>query len=206
MGRKKEAFVPVSPIEVGIAKVAAEDGGGQRVTWSVPVPPEVASRAVLPLPAPEEEDAEDAEDAPGAGTDGPEGLGAVAGPPLTVATDAPATFAPPVGRSARPPPAPPTDLACGYALRPARLVATLPYGGSPQDAEVTDLRRRLYQEAVERDGFVPKLDPATGRPVFFFWMNDAKACFTRAGGLGMAVYEWRAKASRSNEVGLELEC
>jgi hypothetical protein len=58
---------------------------------------------------------------------------------------------------------------------------------------------------VERDGYIPKLDPITKRPIFFFWMNDCKACFTWKGGLGMAVYEWRAKWSKSNEVGIELE-
>jgi hypothetical protein len=96
-------------------------------------------------------------------------------------------------------------LKCNYSLRPNRLVATLPYGGNPQDEEVTQLRRQLYQEVVERDGFRPKLDPVTNRPMFFFWMNDAKACFTREGGLGMAVYEWRADWAKSNEVGIELE-
>ncbi|KAL3789311.1 hypothetical protein ACHAW5_010213 [Stephanodiscus triporus] len=82
-----------------------------------------------------------------------------------------------------------------------RFVPTSPV----EDEEVARLRKRLYDEAVERDGRTPKLDPYTGRPMFFFWMNDAKACFTRDGGLGMAVYEWRAGWSESNEVGIELE-
>ena len=85
-------------------------------------------------------------------------------------------------------------------------MATLPYAGNPQDEEVTKLRRQLYQQVVENDGYTPKLDPVTNRPIFFFWMNGAKACFTRGGGLGMAVYEWRGDWSKSNEVGIELEC
>jgi hypothetical protein len=186
MGPNKESFVPVSPIEVSISKV--EEGDGSLIKWSVPVPPEFASRSVLPLPVIEDEemDEDDEESAE----------------ELAVANE---NSLSPLRRITSQRPDPPTDLKCSYSLRPSRLVATLPYAGNPQDEEVTQLRRKLYQEVVERDGFKPKLDPVTKRPMFFFWMNDAKACFTREGGLGMAVYEWRADWSNSNEVGIELE-
>lgn len=195
MGPNKESFTPVTPVEIVISKDAESDGS--IVKWTVPVPPEFASKAVLPLPIVEDDDDETEGDDPAS---------------MVIATaknkDTPSTtrFTPPPARSNSPPPDAPKSLACGYSLRPTRLVATLPYAGNPQDEEVTALRRKLYQDVVENDGFVPKLDPETGRPVFFFWMNDAKACFTRKGGLGMAVYEWRAGWSESNEVGIELEC
>ena len=185
MGPNKEAFVPVRPIEVSISK--AEDEKGSLIKWSVPVPPEFASRLVLPLPSIEDEEYTDDEKA---------------------ISDEPVTINNPLsqmGRPMAPRPNAPTSLKCNYSLRPSRLVATLPFAGNPQDEEVTQLRRKLYQDVVERDGFKPKLDPVTNRPIFFFWMNDAKACFTRQGGLGMAVYEWRADWSKSNEVGIELE-
>jgi hypothetical protein len=91
----------------------------------------------------------------------------------------------------------------GYAYLPRRLVATLPYGGNAQDVEVTEIRKKLY-ESIIKDGLKPKLSDS-GRPQFFFLQNDAKACFTADGGLGMAVYEWRPKSANSNEVGIELE-
>lgn len=185
MGPNKEAFVPVRPIEVSISKADGEEGS--LIKWSVPLPPEFASRIVLPLPSIEEEECNDDEH---------------------VVSDEPATINNPlsqIGRPMTPRPDSPTSLKCNYSLRSSRLVATLPFAGNPQDEEVTQLRRKLYQDVVERDGFKPKLDPVTNRPIFFFWMNDAKACFTRQGGLGMAVYEWRAKWANSNEVGIELE-
>ena len=79
----------------------------------------------------------------------------------------------------------------------------MPYGGSPQDQGVSEIRQKLF-ETVTKDGFKPKMDE-NGRPIFFFWQNDCKACFTCDGGLGMAVYDWRPKSAKSNEVGLELE-
>uniref|UniRef100_A0A7S2S5Z0 Uncharacterized protein n=1 Tax=Eucampia antarctica TaxID=49252 RepID=A0A7S2S5Z0_9STRA len=91
-----------------------------------------------------------------------------------------------------------------YSWEPPRLVATLPFGGSPQDLGVTNLRQQLYEKVVVKDGYKPKLDE-NGRPIFFFWQNDCKACFTSNGGLGMAVYDWRPNFAKSNEVGLELE-
>lgn len=91
-----------------------------------------------------------------------------------------------------------------YAWEPRRLVATLPFGGSPQDLEVTKIRQQLYEKVVVKDGYKPKLDE-NGRPIFFFWQNDCKACFTSDGGLGMAVYDWRPKSAKGNEVGIELE-
>jgi hypothetical protein len=192
MGPNKEQFVPVSPIEVSISKVEGEDGS--LIKWTVPVPPEFASKAVLPLPVIEEEEDEE---------DDASNSDALA----TSSANTPSKTSPySVRRPNTPAPEAPQSLQCNYSLRPSRLVATLPYAGNPQDEEVTQLRRQLYQQVVENDGFKPKLDPVTKRPIFFFWMNDAKACFTRAGGLGMAVYEWRADWAKSNEVGIELEC
>ena len=92
---------------------------------------------------------------------------------------------------------------CNYVYQPRRLVATLKYGGYAQDVEVTEIRKKLYEQVV-KDGLKPKLGEG-GRPQFFFLQNDSKACFTGDGGLGMAVYEWRPKSADSNEVGIELE-
>jgi hypothetical protein len=91
---------------------------------------------------------------------------------------------------------------CTYQWEEARTVATLPYGGGPQDEAISDLRKRLYEQ-VTKDGLKPKLD-ASGRPLFFFWQNNVKACYTEE-GLGMAVYDWRPDAVKANEVGIELE-
>mmetsp|Transcript_25797 Transcript_25797/g.36162 ORF Transcript_25797/g.36162 Transcript_25797/m.36162 type:complete len:472 (+) Transcript_25797:144-1559(+) len=91
---------------------------------------------------------------------------------------------------------------CKYEYQSRRLVATLPYGGSPQDSEVSDIRKELYDQVV-KDGLNPKLDGG-GRPQFFFLQNDAKACYTE-NGLGMSVYDWRPKSVKANEVGIELE-
>lgn len=197
MGPNKEVFCPVSPVEITITKTDEKDGGSL-IKWSVPVPPEFASKIILPLPVVESESEDDEE----------EDSSSTPIPTITN-NDTPTDFKSSpynAGRLNKPPPNPPQSLGCNYSLRPARRVATLPYAGNPQDEEVTQLRRQLYQQVVERDGFTPKLDPVTNRPIFFFWMNDAKACFTRVGGLGMAVYEWRADWSKSNEVGIELEC
>ena len=96
-----------------------------------------------------------------------------------------------------------SDPTCRYVWQPRRLVATVSYGGNgPQDAEIANVRKRLY-ESVVRDGLQPKLDE-NGRPIFFFWQNAVKACYTEE-GLGMAVYEWRPRLAKSNEVGIELE-
>jgi hypothetical protein len=198
MGPSKDKFVPVSPIEVSISKV--NDGSGSLVRWTVPVPPEFASNLVLPLPVISDDNDDNDEDVDGINYVPPSST-------LTITSDGRPKFTPPAtaSRTNRPPPIPPVELACQYTLRPTRLVATLPYSGNPQDEEVTAIRKQLYDMVVERDGYIPKLDPTTKRPIFFFWMNDGKACFTRQGGLGMAVYEWRAKWSKSNEVGIELE-
>ena len=91
---------------------------------------------------------------------------------------------------------------CAYVWQPARRVATLPFGGHPQDADVAAVRERLYDSVVQH-GLVPQLDDR-GRPKFFFWQNAVKACYTEE-GLGMAVYEWRPALVRSNEVGIELQ-
>jgi len=93
---------------------------------------------------------------------------------------------------------------CSYVYRPRRRVATVSYGGSPQDADVAELRKRLYERVVVKDKKRPKLDEE-GRPMFFFLQNDAKCCFTADGGFGMAVYDWRPEGVKTNEVGIELE-
>ncbi len=95
------------------------------------------------------------------------------------------------------------NVSSSYFWESRRLVATMPYGGSPQDQDVSEIRQKLF-EKVTKDGFKAKMDE-NGRPIFFFWQNDCKACFTCDGGLGMAVYDWRPKSANSNEVGLELE-
>jgi hypothetical protein len=89
-----------------------------------------------------------------------------------------------------------------YKYQERRKVATVPYGGFPQDPEVPGLRKKLYEQ-VMKDGLKPKLDE-NDRPQFFFRQNNVKACYTE-GGLGMSVYEWRPKFVESNEVGIELE-
>lgn len=91
---------------------------------------------------------------------------------------------------------------CDYEYQPRRRVATLPFGGNPQDSEVSLVRKRLY-ESVMSDGLRPKMG-IDGKPSFFFLQNDAKACFTEK-GLGMAVYEWQPKFVKGNEIGIELE-
>jgi hypothetical protein len=90
----------------------------------------------------------------------------------------------------------------GFCYQPRRRVATLAYGGYAQDERVAVLRKQLYQTALQQ-GYTPKLD-ANGRPMFFFWQNAVKACYTDE-GLGMAVYEWRPKWTKPNEIGIELE-
>lgn len=90
-----------------------------------------------------------------------------------------------------------------YKWEGARRVATIAYAGNPQDEQVVPLRKQLYEQVVVRDGLKPKLDE-TGRPQFFFWSNNVKNCYTET-GLGMAVYEYRPKWSKSNEIGIELE-
>ena len=91
---------------------------------------------------------------------------------------------------------------CTYELQPRRKVATVSYGGNPQDVEVTEIRKNLYEKVV-KDGLKPKLDE-NGRPIFFFLDNTTKACYTDE-GLGMCVYEWRPKAVEANEVGIDLQ-
>jgi len=91
-----------------------------------------------------------------------------------------------------------------YEFMSERLVATLPYGGLAQDEEIADLRKRLY-EAVIKDGFKPKLDETSGRPIFFFWEQRMKMCYISDGGLGMAIHHWRPRFVATNAVGIELE-
>jgi hypothetical protein len=91
---------------------------------------------------------------------------------------------------------------CEYSFKSRRRVATIAYGGSPQDPEITKLRKELYDQ-VTKDGYKPLMD-SSGRPIFFFTMNAIKACYTDE-GLGMAVYEWRPQLTKPNEIGIELE-
>jgi len=219
MGPNKQNFTPVSPIEVSLSKAKAttteslvvktdDENGAKKeksaslITWSVPVPPEFACNSVLPLPLIEPDSDDDdvndkpAEKKPYKSLKGvPDDVDATTSPYTTVRQQL----------QRAPPPITPRSPTCSYELRPHRLVATLPYAGSPQDEKVSEIRKELYQQVVENDGLKPKLDPETGRPVFFFWMNDSKACFTKDGGLGMAVYESRPEWAESNEVGIELE-
>jgi hypothetical protein len=92
---------------------------------------------------------------------------------------------------------------CQYIYVPQRCIATIPYGGNPQDSEVTKIRKQLYDQVI-KDGYIPKTDPRSKRPIFFFIMNSIKACYTNE-GLGMAVYEWRPQFTKPNEIGIELE-
>ena len=48
-----------------------------------------------------------------------------------------------------------------YEMQKRRRVATIPFGGDPQDEYVGEVRKKLY-EAVTQDGFVPKLDEMEG--------------------------------------------
>lgn len=98
---------------------------------------------------------------------------------------------------------PDSDPTFEYEFQARRLVATVPYGGTPQDVEIADVRKQLYDAVVVKDNMKPKLDEQ-GRPQFFFLQNNVKACSTEE-GLGMCVYEWRPKAVKPNEVGIELE-
>jgi hypothetical protein len=94
---------------------------------------------------------------------------------------------------------------CEYQYQPRRLVAVTPYGGYPQDEKVAEIRQKLYEQVVERGGYVPVLTEDGRRPVFFFWSSNTKACFSADGGFGMTVYEWRPSFVQSNYVGLELQ-
>jgi len=99
---------------------------------------------------------------------------------------------------------PDSDPHCEYVFQSQKLVATVAYGGEAQDAEIGQIRKQLY-ESVLKDGIhTPKLDD-NGRPIFFFSYGTTKACYTRQGGLGMCVYEWRPSCAKANQVGLELQ-
>jgi len=89
-----------------------------------------------------------------------------------------------------------------YVLQPRRQVATVPYAGGPQDVAIASIRKRFFEQIV-KDGLQPKLGES-GRPLFFFWQNSVKTCFTEE-GLGMAVYEYRPDIAKANEVGIELQ-
>lgn len=154
MGPNKQNFIPVSPIEISIKK--QKDGnGGNKITWTVPVPPKFSKSDVLPIPQPDEDDFKENIE----------------------------------------------KLYSEYKYEGRRRVATLSYGGNPQDANVPKLRKKLY-DAVIRDGLTPAVDE-DGLPNFFFLQNESKACYTDE-GLGMAVYEWRPDFANCNEIGIDL--
>ncbi|MGK3734625.1 MAG: hypothetical protein ACI90V_001462, partial [Bacillariaceae sp.] len=90
---------------------------------------------------------------------------------------------------------------CDYEWQSLRQVATIKYGGYAQDPEISDIRKRLYEQVL-KDGWKPKLDQ-NGKPRFFFWQNNVKACYIDD-GFGMSVSDWRPKFAESNEVGIEL--
>lgn len=90
---------------------------------------------------------------------------------------------------------------CDYEWQPLRQVATTKYGGNVQDPEISDIRKKLYEQVI-KEGWKPKLDQ-NGKPTFFFWQNGVKACYVED-GLGMCVYDWRPKFAESDEVGIEL--
>ncbi|CAJ1945488.1 unnamed protein product [Cylindrotheca closterium] len=94
------------------------------------------------------------------------------------------------------------DPQCKYEFHQRRKIATINYGGNPQDTDIADARKRLYEKVIT-DGLKPKLGE-NGRPIFFFIQNNVKACFTSE-GLGMCVYEYRSKATKPDEIGIELE-
>ena len=83
-----------------------------------------------------------------------------------------------------------------------RKIATVKFGGSPQDDEISEVRKKLYEDVI-RDGYKPAVSEG-GRPKFFFLQNNAKCCWT-GDGFGMMVYEWRPDFMKTNEIGLELE-
>jgi len=92
---------------------------------------------------------------------------------------------------------------CEYEYMPARKVALMDHTGDPQDDDISDVRKQLYDKVMAMGGVKPKLDES-GRPIFFYWRNDTKACYTQE-GLGMVVYEYRPDFTKPNQVGLELE-
>ena len=175
MGPKRERYVTTSPIEVQLKRVS--DKKANKITWTLPISVELQTASVLPYPGDEDDDNSnkdyvDDDDYGGIGKE--------------------AYFAM-IERS---------DQQAPYEFQPMRKIATLPFGGDPNDPRVTNLRKVLY-ERVMKDGLKPKLD-SDGRPQFFFRQHDVKTCFNED-GFGMAVYEYRPDWAASNEVALELE-
>lgn len=79
-----------------------------------------------------------------------------------------------------------SEPTCDYDWMPLRQVATMKYGGNVQDEEISEIRKKLYEKVVS-NGWKPKTDE-NGKPKFFFWQNDVKACYIED-GLGMCVYD-----------------
>jgi len=96
-----------------------------------------------------------------------------------------------------------TTSSCQYEYKPKRIVATISYEGNSQDENISSLRKKLYQSIMQDSNYKPKLS-SDGKPIFFFWMNNCKACFVED-GLGMAVYDYRPSFVKCNEIGIELE-
>jgi hypothetical protein len=99
---------------------------------------------------------------------------------------------------------PNSDPHCEYVFQTQKLVATVAYGGEAQDTEIGQVRKQLYERVLKDGIHKPKLDDK-GRPIFFFSYGNTKACYTRQGGLGMCVYEWRPSWAKANKIGLELQ-
>ncbi|GMH83419.1 hypothetical protein TL16_g09592 [Triparma laevis f. inornata] len=95
-----------------------------------------------------------------------------------------------------------TQKPAHLVVTPKRQYATIKFGGSAQEENISKARKDLY-DAVVKDGHKVVMD-ANGRPKFFFLQNNAKCCWTER-GLGMAIYEWRPDFLQTNEVGIELE-
>jgi len=88
-------------------------------------------------------------------------------------------------------------------VRGARRYASVRYDGEPQDDGIKDVRRRLFEGIVKDGGEKVKMGE-DGRPRFFFRYKTAKTCWVE-GGMGMVVWEWRARGFRGHEVCVELE-
>jgi len=93
-----------------------------------------------------------------------------------------------------------------YTWQPPRRIAVVYFSGEgPQDSQrIPEARKRLYESVAQKSQW--KIKFQDDRPVFTFWKNAFKGCYTEQ-GLGMAVYEWRPSGSSlaGNQIGMELE-
>ena len=91
---------------------------------------------------------------------------------------------------------------CSYTWNPPRTIMMQSYPqGGPQDEGIPAARKRLYEQVMQQDGVEPKL--VEDRPVFSFWKEAFKGCFTEE-GFGMAVYEWRPGFAAGNFIAMEV--